>query len=100
TVFTPATSAALSSALSSAQLGDTIVLTAGTTYTGQFTLPVKNSGSGWITIASSNASSLPVEGVRVSPSDAANMPKIYSPGSNVPAINAAPGAHNYKFVGI
>src|SRR5206468_12050000 len=43
-------------ALNSAQPGDAIVLQAGATYTGNFTLPVK-SGSGWIYVQSSALSS-------------------------------------------
>src|SRR5437763_1676010 len=92
--YTPADSAAFSSALSSAQLGDTIILNAGSTYTGWFTLPVKSSGTGSITITSSKLAQLPAAGVRVSPSDAGNMPKIISGGNNGPAITAAPGAHD------
>src|SRR2546430_6954875 len=82
TTFAPTTSAAFASALTSAQLGDTINLQAGTTYTGQFTLPNKTTGSGWITIQSSALASLPGAGERVAPSDAVNMPKLVAPGSN------------------
>src|SRR5688572_11803044 len=45
--------AELTTKLTQANLGDTIVLQAGTTYSGNFTLPNKTSGSGWITIRSS-----------------------------------------------
>jgi hypothetical protein len=98
TTFNPADGPALTTALTSAQLGDTIILNAGSTYTGAFTLPVK-SGTGYITIQSSNLASL-ASGVRVGPADAVNMPKIYSKGSNVSAIAAAPGAHSYKLLGL
>src|SRR6185295_5173970 len=48
-------------ALNNAQPGDQIVLAAGATYTGNFTLPVK-SGSAWIIIRSSAAdANLPAE---------------------------------------
>jgi hypothetical protein len=97
--FNPASAAALTTALNSAQLGDTIILAAGTTYTGWFTLPNKTSGSGWITIQSSALGALP-EGVRVGPGDAANMPKIVSAGSNTAAITTAASAHHYKLVGL
>src|SRR5688500_16164737 len=96
----PATAAAFTTALNSAQLGDTIILNAGTTYTGWFTLPNKTTGSGWITIRSSAIASLPAEGVRVGPGDAANMPKIVSQGSNVAAISTAASAHHYKLIGL
>ena len=66
-------------ALNSAQLGDTIVLQAGATWTGHYTLPNKTSGSGWIYIQSSAYSSLPAPDHRVFPSDAGNMPKIVTP---------------------
>ena len=103
TVINAADGAALTSALSSAQLGDTIVLQAGTTYTpvlgAAFTLANKSTGSGSITITSSNLASLPA-GVRVKPSDAANMPKIVSAGNNVSAIKTAAGAHDFKLIGL
>ena len=99
TTFTPANSLAFQTALNNAQLGDVIVLTAGTTYTGPFTLPNK-SGSGWIYIQSSAISSLPAAGTRVSPANAANMPKIVI-GANLGAvIQTQAQAHHYRFVGI
>ena len=57
----PANSAALTTLLngSTLQLGDTIVLNAGTVYEGTFTLPNKTTGSGYITIRSSAHASLP-----------------------------------------
>ena len=85
-------------ALNNAKPGDQIVLQAGVTYTGNFTLPVK-SGSSYITITSSKLPSLPAAGQRVSPTDAASMPKIVSPDANA-AIYAPPGAHHYSFVGV
>jgi len=89
----------LQAALDSAQLGDTIVLQAGATFTGNYTLPNKTSGSGWIYIRSSAYSSLPAQGQRVFPANAANMPKIVTP-NNTSAITAAVGAHHYRLVGI
>jgi len=86
------------SALNSAQLGDTIVLQAGATFTGPFNLPNKTSGSGWIYIRSSAYSSLPVPGTRVGPADAANMPKLVASGDSV--ITTSSNAHHYRFVGI
>ncbi len=50
----PQTNAALTSTLVSAMPGDTIVLNAGATYSGTFTLPMKNNPNGqWIYIVSS-----------------------------------------------
>jgi hypothetical protein len=99
-VFEPVTAAAFQQALNAAQLGDTIILQAGTTYTGWFTLPNKTTGSGWITIRSSAMDALPAEGVRVGPSDAANMPKVVSQGGNTAAIRTAAAAHHYRLIGL
>ena len=87
-------------ALNSAVLGDTIVLQAGATFVGPFTLPNKTSGSGWIYIRSSAYANLPPPGSRVSPFYAANMPKIVvgSAGGNV--INTVSQSHHFRFVGI
>ena len=88
-------------ALNNAKLGDTIVLQAGATFTGNFTLPVKTTGSGWIYVVSSNYSSLPSPGNRVAPTDAPNMAKLAFPyGSAGIGIQTASGASNYRFVGI
>src|SRR5215469_9524949 len=67
----------LTSALKSAQPGDVIVLDAGVTYSGNFQLPAKSNPNGqWIYVVSSALANLPAPGTRVSPTDAANMPKI------------------------
>ena len=87
----------LQAALNLARPGDTIILTAGATYTGNFTLPV-TSGSGWVYVQSSKLSSLPA-GTRVGPARASLMPKIVSPNTS-PAISTAAGAHNFRFAGI
>jgi len=85
-------------ALNSAQPGDVIVLEAGASFTGSFTLPNK-SGSGWITITGSRQASLPPQGTRVTPADAANMPKIVTTTPD-PALKTASGAHHYRFRGV
>ena len=85
-------------ALNSANPGDTIRLAAGAAYTGPFTLRNK-SGAGWIYIVSSALSSLPAPGNRVTPTQAAAMPKLWGPGGS-PAIRTDQNAHNYRFVGI
>src|SRR5438093_815821 len=86
-------------ALNNAQPGDQIVLAAGATYTGNFTLPVK-SGSSWIIIRTSTPDAqLPAEGLRMKPSYAALLPKIVSPNTDG-AISTAPGAHHYRFIGV
>lgn len=89
----------LQGAINSAQPGDTIILEAGATFTGPITLP-KKPGASFITITSSQLSSLPSSGVRVSPSDAASMPKIVTPGKGQPALQTEDGAHHFRVVGI
>jgi hypothetical protein len=81
-------------ALDRAQPGDTVLLEAAATFVGNFVLGAK-SGAGTITIRSSTADSrLPASGVRISPSDAARLPKIKSPNSS-PAMRTNPGAHDW-----
>src|SRR5215213_8479282 len=84
-----ATAAEFQSRLTSAQLGDNIILTSTNPYVGTFTLPNKTTGTGWITIKGPNLNLLPGEGVRVSPSDVVNMPHLRSPGGNAPVIKTA-----------
>jgi len=89
----------LQAALDSAPPGDTIVLEAGATFRGNFTLP-KKSGPSWIVIRSSAPDiKLPAPGTRVTPTYAASMPKVVSPNS-APALQAAPGAHHYRLIAI
>ena len=89
----------LQAALDRAKSGDTIVLQAGAKFVGAFVLPNKSGGE-YITIQSSETAKLPKDGVRVGAKDAALMPKILSSGKGKPAIETAPGAHHYRFVGI
>src|SRR2546426_8452482 len=93
-------------ALNSAQPGSVIVLQAGATYAGNFSLPNKT-GSGWIYIQSSALTSLPAPGTRVTPAQAALMPKLIdtsglhngsAPG--YPTIQTQPNAHHYRLVGL
>jgi hypothetical protein len=86
-------------ALDRAKPGDTITLQAGAKFVGAFTLPNKR-GNEFITIQSSELAKLPKDGVRISPKDAALMPKILSSGKGDSAVKTAPNAHNYRFVGI
>src|SRR3989338_5171918 len=70
-------------------LNHEIVLTAGNTFTGPFTLPARAAGTGWIVIRSNALASLPAAGTRVSPNDAGNMPVVLA--TNVGGGNAMPG---------
>src|SRR5207245_8966262 len=85
-------------ALNAAPLNSVIVLQAGATYSGNFTLPNKT-GTGWIYIQSSALSSLPAPGTRISPAQAGLMPKILDTSGN-PALQTATAAHHYRFVRI
>ena len=90
----------LTKALKSSAPGDIIVLEAGKTYSGTFTLPQKaNPGNKWIYIESSALANLPAPGKRVSPSDASHMPRITTTKAS-PAIELAPGANHYRLVGL
>jgi hypothetical protein len=88
----------LQGALNAAQAGDTINLAAGATYTGNFHL-APNAGPAWITVQSSAIGSLPGPGSRVSPDQAAAMPKIVTPNS-ASALQITAGANYYHFIGI
>ena len=94
-------SADFKNALTSSSPGDVIVLDAGATYIGNFTLPVKSKPKKqWIYIESSALSSLPPPGTRVNPAtDAVNMPKIVTPNTTS-AITVPPGASYYRLVGL
>ena len=89
----------LQDAIDAARLGDTIVLDAGATFKGPFTLP-KKSGTGWVTIRTSTPDrEFPAPGTRVSASHAPLMPKLTAwKGEGV--IIADRGAHHYRFIGI
>jgi hypothetical protein len=85
----------LQNAFDAARPGDTIVLQAGATFTGNFMLPAKG-GSSYITIRSSASdSSLPGPGVRIGPAYAGLLPKIQS-DSNGPALKTAAGATYWR----
>ena len=85
----------LQAAINAAKPGDTILVAAGATFTGTFTLPAKN-GTSYITIRSSAAdSALPPAGQRITPADAAAFPKIRSTSSGA-AFRASAGASYWK----
>lgn len=86
----------LQAAINAAVSGDTIVLTGGATYTGNFTLPAKNNAAR-ITIMSSTG--IPPEGVRVTPATAVPLAKVKA-GSGGPALLALTNAKHYAIVGI
>ncbi|MCL5289261.1 MAG: IPT/TIG domain-containing protein [Acidobacteria bacterium] len=91
----------LQSTINAAALGDTIVITSTLTCPGQFTLPEKTTGSGWIIIRSSAMAVLPPEGTRIDPMlHAPFMPKILGNFVNGRAIVTNQRAHHYRLIGL
>jgi hypothetical protein len=89
----------LQAVLDAARPGDVILLEAGASFVGNFTLPAKT-GSGWIVIRSSTPdANLPPAGTRINPSFAPALPKIVSPNTNA-ALRTAAGAHHYRLIGV
>jgi hypothetical protein len=87
----------LQAALNAAKPGDTIVLQAGATFVGNFWLPAKG-GSSFITIRSSAAdTSMPANGVRMTPKYASALPKIQS-NQNGPALKTSPGGGYWRLL--
>jgi hypothetical protein len=93
----------LQGAIDQAQPGDVILLEAGASFRGNFTLPKKTSPvAAWITIRTSAPdASLPREGQRITPAYASVLPKIISPNHD-PAVRTVPGtaANRYRFTGV
>lgn len=86
-------------ALNRALPGDVITLKAGATYSGNFTLPAKK-GAGWIVIRTSTPDAdLPSAGTRMTPQKSSLLPRIVTTNSDA-AISTAPGAHNYRLIGL
>jgi hypothetical protein len=86
--------ATVQSAINAAARGDTLVLTAGETFTEAVTFPNKGAGTSHITITSSaSAGNLPGSGVRTGPQYASFMPKIKSPGGGAAAFTVQTGAN-------
>ena len=77
------------------------MLTAGATYSGNFTLPAKagTAANGWVIVRSDKYSQLPPMGTRVTPSNAGVMAKIETPNT-APAIKTVGAAHGWWFAGI
>src|SRR4051794_6599279 len=79
----------LQAALNAAQPGDVITLAPGATYVGNFVLPNKGAVNDFITVRSAAPdASLPPAGVRVTPADAALLPKLRS-ANNSSALRTA-----------
>ena len=79
----------LQSALNRAQPGDVVLLAAGATYQGNFTLPTRRCGGGWITVRTDTPDdSLPAEGERITPAFSSRLAKIVTPNTQ-PALKTA-----------
>src|SRR5215210_3757042 len=86
----------LQAAINSAAGGDTIVLEAGATYRGPFTLTPK-AGESFITIQSSRVAEITG---RVSPSQTSLLATLRSNIVAEPIIKTSAGAHHYKLMGL
>ena len=92
----------LQAALNSAKPGDVVALANGATFTGNFTLPNKNTAStSWIIIRPQVTTALPAEGSRMTPTVAAkaNLPMIRTTNGSG-AIFTAASAHHYRLIGL
>src|SRR6266446_4145254 len=93
----------LQAAINASNCGDDIVLQAGATFSGDFTLRYKGACSGtiadYITIRTSNLSGIPAAGIRITPSNASAMARLLA-SSSAPALEAEANAHHYKLIGI
>jgi cellulose synthase/poly-beta-1,6-N-acetylglucosamine synthase-like glycosyltransferase len=87
----------LQAALDAAAPGDRITLDPGAIYRGPFRL-LRKTGDQWIVIASAAEAQLPARGRRVGKANAAQMPRLVAEGDSV--IQAMPGAHHYRLVGL
>ena len=93
--------AELQKTINASEFGDTIQLDVNLTCAGPILLPEKQSGKGWILIASAALSELPAEGTRIDPARHARfMPKIISRSVNQPALRVGLRAHHYRIIGI
>lgn len=89
----------LQQAINAAQPGTTILLQAGHTYAGSFTLPAKN-GDDWIVIRSNAPDAqLPADDQRITPAFAPQLPRFESAAGQT-ALTFATGAHHYYLMGL
>lgn len=90
----------LQTAINNAACGDVLVLEAGATFTGNFTLPDKDcTDSTWVYIRTSTPDGVfPRPGTRVGPSHASLMSKITAGSGTI--ITSDSDADHYRFIGI
>jgi hypothetical protein len=88
----------LQAALNAARPGDTILLQAGATFSGNFILPAKG-GTTYITLRSSAPdSSFPPAGTRITPQYASLMPKLRGTSGGGSALRTAVGASYWRLL--
>jgi hypothetical protein len=95
----------LQQALDEAQLGTTVLLQAGATYTPLddrgFILKNKTVGTGWIVVRTSALdSALPPAGTRLTPSYSNILPKIVRSSVGNYALTCDTSAHHYRIMGV
>ena len=86
----------LQRALDSARPGDVVVLAAGATYRGPFTLKAKD-GPGWVTIRTSTPDESLPPGARIDPKKASLLAALES---SVNPVLGGPGAHHVRLIGL
>lgn len=91
----------LQTALNNARRGDEIVLEAGATFSGSYTLPAKAGtlADGWILVRSDRQAQLPPFGTRVTPAHASLMARIETTNSTA-ALQTAAGASGWWITGV
>lgn len=91
----------LQSVLNQAQRGDEIVIQAGATFTGNFTLPAKSgtAADGWILVRSDRQGALPPFGTRVGPAHAPLMARLVTPNAGA-ALQTASAASGWWITGL
>lgn len=104
TTFTVNAGGDLQAALNSAAaanpaLTHQVVVQAGATFTGNFTLPARGAGSGWVIVRTSNLGGIPTQGMRAKATHASAMPNLTTNISS-PIISNTDGSNRYRFVGI
>jgi hypothetical protein len=90
----------LQSALNRARPGDVVALAPGATYVGNFVLPAKRCGTPWITVRTDVPdASLPPEGRRMTPAQAAQLAKIAT-RNNVAALKTTNPTCGWRLMGL
>lgn len=84
----------LQAALNDAHGGDTILLTPGASYTGNFVLPARGDDDTRPITIRTAGSGLPGDGERVTPAASGRLARLQSPNSS-PALATAPATHDW-----